>query len=133
MWFWALLFASCAGDPKAIPWTQLCPIRCGADTWGHLDVRPHDIGCWPTNLGWVMGPIILFSCFLTGATLALYHGSPLGRGFCKFVQVWRNLHHHLLWTAWGDLSMFFSRERSTMCTAYIYNVLFVWGKPVQCT
>lgn len=82
-----ILFSSgTTGDPKAIPWTQLCPIRCGADTWGHLDVRPRDIGCWPTNLGWVMGPIILFSCFLTGATLALYHGSPLGRGFCKFVQ-----------------------------------------------
>ncbi|XP_020184832.1 probable CoA ligase CCL12 isoform X2 [Aegilops tauschii subsp. strangulata] len=82
-----ILFSSgTTGEPKAIPWTQLCPIRCGADTWAHLDVRPKDIGCWPTNLGWVMGPIQLFSCFLNGATLALYHGSPLGRGFCKFVQ-----------------------------------------------
>lgn len=34
-----------------------------------------------------MGPIILYSCFLNGATLALYHGSPLGRDFGKFVQV----------------------------------------------
>ncbi|KAE8808679.1 putative acyl-activating enzyme 18, peroxisomal [Hordeum vulgare] len=82
-----ILFSSgTTGEPKAIPWTQLCPIRCGADTWAHLDVRPKDIGLWPTNLGWVMGPIQLFSCFLNGATLALYHGSPLGRGFCKFVQ-----------------------------------------------
>ncbi|KQK12602.1 probable acyl-activating enzyme 18, peroxisomal isoform X1 [Brachypodium distachyon] len=82
-----ILFSSgTTGEPKAIPWTQLCPIRCGADTWAHLDVRPQDIGCWPTNLGWVMGPILLFSCFLSGATLALYHGSPLGHGFCKFVQ-----------------------------------------------
>ncbi|CAN6297380.1 unnamed protein product [Urochloa humidicola] len=82
-----ILFSSgTTGEPKAIPWTQLAPIRCAADTWAHLDVRPQDIGCWPTNLGWVMGPIILYSCFLNGATLALYHGSPLGRGFCKFVQ-----------------------------------------------
>ncbi|KAK3149018.1 hypothetical protein QOZ80_3AG0211810 [Eleusine coracana subsp. coracana] len=82
-----VLFSSgTTGEPKAIPWTQLSPIRCGSDTWAHLDVRPQDIGCWPTNLGWVMGPIILYSCFLNGATLALYHGSPLGRGFCKFVQ-----------------------------------------------
>lgn len=82
-----ILFSSgTTGEPKAIPWTQLCPIRCGADTWAHLDVRPKDIGLWPTNLGWVMGPIQLFSCFLNGATLALYHGSPLGRRFCKFVQ-----------------------------------------------
>ncbi|WVZ60932.1 hypothetical protein U9M48_010886 [Paspalum notatum var. saurae] len=82
-----ILFSSgTTGDPKAIPWTQLSPIRCTADTWAHLDVRPQDIGCWPTNLGWVMGPIILYSCFLNGATLALYHGSPLGHDFCKFVQ-----------------------------------------------
>ncbi|KAL5219381.1 hypothetical protein ABZP36_020065 [Zizania latifolia] len=82
-----ILFSSgTTGEPKAIPWSQLSPIRCAADTWAHLDVRPQDISCWPTNLGWVMGPIILYSCFLNGVTLALYHGSPLGRGFCKFVQ-----------------------------------------------
>jgi len=82
-----ILFSSgTTGEPKAIPWTQLSPIRCASDTWAHLDVRPCEIGCWPTNLGWVMGPIIIYSCFLNGAALALYHGSPLGRDFCKFVQ-----------------------------------------------
>jgi hypothetical protein len=34
-----------------------------------------------------MGPTLMYSCFLSGATLALYHGSPLGHGFGKFVQV----------------------------------------------
>lgn len=34
-----------------------------------------------------MGPTVLYAAFLTGATLALYHGSPLDRGFGKFVQV----------------------------------------------
>lgn len=75
------------GDPKAIPWTQLSPIRCAADSWAHVDTQVGDVFCWPTSLGWVMGPILLYSCFLSGATLALYHGSPLGRGFGKFVQV----------------------------------------------
>ncbi|KAG9456398.1 hypothetical protein H6P81_000906 [Aristolochia fimbriata] len=82
-----ILFSSgTTGAPKAIPWTQLAPIRGAADGWAHADLQPGDVYCWPTNLGWVMGPIVLYSCFLTGATLALYHGSPLGRGFCKFVQ-----------------------------------------------
>lgn len=82
-----ILFSSgTTGDPKAIPWTQLSPIRAAADTWAHLDIQVGDVVCWPTNLGWVMGPLLVFSCFLSGATLALYHGSPLGRGFGKFVQ-----------------------------------------------
>ncbi|KAI5321083.1 hypothetical protein L3X38_030154 [Prunus dulcis] len=82
-----ILFSSgTTGDPKAIPWTHLSPIRCAADSWAHIDIQVGDVFCWPTNLGWVMGPILLYSCFLTGATLALYHGSPLGRGFGKFVQ-----------------------------------------------
>ncbi|GFZ18245.1 acyl-activating enzyme 18 [Actinidia rufa] len=82
-----ILFSSgTTGDPKAIPWTQLSPIRCAADSWAHIDGQPGDVFCWPTNLGWVMGPILLYSSFLTGTTLALYHGSPLGRGFGKFVQ-----------------------------------------------
>lgn len=82
-----ILFSSgTTGDPKAIPWTQLSPIRCAADSWAHIDTQVGDVFCWPTNLGWVMGPVLLYSCFLSGATLALYHGSPLGRGFGKFVQ-----------------------------------------------
>nr|GMD27864.1 probable acyl-activating enzyme 18, peroxisomal isoform X1 [Ipomoea batatas] len=33
-----------------------------------------------------MGPTLLYACLLTGATLALYHGSPLGHSFGRFVQ-----------------------------------------------
>lgn len=82
-----ILFSSgTTGDPKAILWTHLSPIRCVADAWAHLDIQAGDVYCYPTNLGWVMGPVLLYSCFLTGATLALYHGSPLDHGFGKFVQ-----------------------------------------------
>ncbi|KAK4788363.1 hypothetical protein SAY86_019682 [Trapa natans] len=82
-----ILFSSgTTGEPKAIPWTQIAPMRCSSDAWAHFDLQPGDIMCWPTNLGWVMGPILLYCCFLSGTTLALYHGSPLGRGFGKFVQ-----------------------------------------------
>ncbi|KAH9614800.1 hypothetical protein KSS87_023003 [Heliosperma pusillum] len=82
-----ILFSSgTTGDPKAVPWTQLSPIRAAADSWAHLDIQVGDVMCWPTNLGWVVGPIVLYGCFLSGATLALYHGSPLGRSFGKFIQ-----------------------------------------------
>lgn len=86
-WLSSSTFWHWPGEPKAIPWTQLSPIRCSADGWAHNDIKVGDVYCWPTNLGWVMGPVLLFTCFLNGATLALYHGSPLGHGFGKFVQV----------------------------------------------
>ncbi|KAL1328722.1 hypothetical protein HN51_038523 [Arachis hypogaea] len=82
-----ILFSSgTTGDPKAIPWTQLAPIRSAADGWAAIDIQPGDVYCWPTNLGWVIGPTVLYHCFLNGAALALYHGSPQGSDFGKFVQ-----------------------------------------------
>lgn len=83
----SILFSSgTTGEPKAIPWTHHTPLRCAADSWAHLDVQQGDVICWPTNLGWMVGPMILFSALVNGATLTLYNGSPLGRGFGKFVQ-----------------------------------------------
>lgn len=82
-----ILFSSgTTGEPKAIPWDHLSPIRCGVDAWGHNDVRPGDVVSWPTNLGWMMGPFFIYATLLNGGTMALYNGSPLGRGFTKFVQ-----------------------------------------------
>ncbi|KAJ7955413.1 acyl-activating enzyme 18 [Quillaja saponaria] len=82
-----ILFSSgTTGEPKAIPFTQLSAIRSAGDGWAQFDIQAGDVYCWPTSLGWVVGPILLFSCLLNGATLALYHGSPLGHGFGKFVQ-----------------------------------------------
>ncbi|XP_073268269.1 probable CoA ligase CCL12 isoform X1 [Populus alba] len=75
-----------SGEPKAIQWTQLSPIRAANDGWAYVDLQVGDVFCYPTNLGWVAGPIVLYEAFLSGATFALYHGSPLGGGFGKFVQ-----------------------------------------------
>lgn len=42
--------------------------------------------CWPTSLGWMMGPWLLYASLLNGACAALFQGSPLGRPFGEFVQ-----------------------------------------------
>ena len=74
------------GDPKAIPWDHTTPIKCGSDGMYHQDIRPGDVVCWPTNLGWMMGPWLVFAGFLNRAAIALYEGAPTERGFCEFVQ-----------------------------------------------
>lgn len=82
-----ILFSSgTTGDPKAIPWTQSTPLKCGADAHFHHDIRPGDVVVWPTNLGWMMGPWLIFASLLNRATIGLYGGAPTGRGFCQFVQ-----------------------------------------------
>ena len=85
-----VLFSSgTTGDPKALPWTHVNPIKCGADAHYHQDVHPGDVVAWPTNLGWMMGPWLIYAAFLNRATMALYYGTPTERGFGEFVQAAR--------------------------------------------
>lgn len=85
--FTNILFSSgTTGEPKAIPWTHATPLKAAADAWCHMDVRKGDVVAWPTNLGWMMGPWLVYASLLNGASMALYNGSPLDSGFAKFVQ-----------------------------------------------
>lgn len=82
-----ILFSSgTTGDPKAIPWNHTTAIKAAADAFFHHDVHPQDIIAWPTNIGWMMGPWLIFASLLNRSTMALYGGSPLGKEFGEFVQ-----------------------------------------------
>ncbi len=82
-----ILFSSgTTGDPKVIPWTHTTPLKCAADSHFHHNVRPGDVVVWPTNIGWMMGPWLIFSSLLNRATMGLYCGAPTGAEFCRFVQ-----------------------------------------------
>lgn len=85
------------GEPKAIPWTNISPLKSAADAWCHLDVQRSDVIAWPTNLGWMMGPWLVYASLINGACMGLYNGSPLGPAFAKFVQVChKTMHSHLM-------------------------------------
>lgn len=82
-----VLFSSgTTGDPKAIPWTQLTPLKCAMDAHFHQDVHENEVVCWPTNIGWMMGPWLIYASLINRATIALYEGAPAGRGFTAFVK-----------------------------------------------
>ncbi len=49
-----------SGEPKAIPWIHVTPLWCSTDAWAHQDIRYGDVFVWPTNLGWMMGPNLIF-------------------------------------------------------------------------
>jgi len=82
-----ILFSSgTTGEPKAIPWTHITPIRCATDAFFHQDIRPGDVLCWPTSIGWMMGPWLVYASLMNGAAMALFQGAPTGREFGRFVE-----------------------------------------------
>ena len=82
-----ILFSSgTTGEPKAIPWTHVTPLKCAADGWLHQDLRPGDVAAWPTSLGWMMGPWLIYASLINRAAVALFDGAPTGRAFGEFVQ-----------------------------------------------
>ena len=85
-WINILFSSGTTGDPKAIPWTQSTPLKCAVDARYHHDIQAGDVLCWPTNLGWMMGPWLLFAGLLNKAAIALYTGSPLDAGFANFIS-----------------------------------------------
>ena len=82
-----ILFSSgTTGEPKAIPWNHVTPVKGASDGYYHHDIHSNDVVCWPTNLGWMMGPWLIFAALINKASIALYYGAPLGEGFGRFVQ-----------------------------------------------
>ena len=82
-----ILFSSgTTGEPKAIPWTQTTPIKCAVDAYLHHDIQCGDVLAWPTNLGWMMGPWLIYASLVNRGTIALYDGTATEREFGEFVQ-----------------------------------------------
>jgi len=84
-WINILFSSGTTGDPKAIPWNHTTPIKCASDGYYHHDIRPGDVVCWPTSLGWMMGPWLVFATLINRGTIALFDDVPTGRAFGEFV------------------------------------------------
>ena len=82
-----ILFSSgTTGIPKAIPWNHTTAIKAASDAYLHHDIQSGDILAWPTNLGWMMGPWLIFAALINQATIAVYADTPATRAFGEFIQ-----------------------------------------------
>ena len=65
------------GAPKGAVHTHCgFPVKAAQDMAFGTDVHPGDRIYWMTDMGWMMGPWLVFGALLLGATFVLYDGAP---------------------------------------------------------
>ncbi len=65
------------GRPKGALHTHCgFPVKAAQDMAFGTDVRPGHLIYWMTDMGWMMGPWLVFGALLLGATFFLYDGAP---------------------------------------------------------
>jgi acetyl-CoA synthetase len=80
------------GKPKGAVHTHCgFPIKTAQDMAFGTDVHPEDTIYWMTDMGWMMGPWLVFGTLLLGATLFLYDGAP---DFPAPDRLWAQVEQH---------------------------------------
>ena len=65
------------GKPKGAVHTHCgFPVKAAQDMAFGMDVHPGDRIYWMTDMGWMMGPWLVFGALLLGGTFVLYDGAP---------------------------------------------------------
>lgn len=65
------------GKPKGAVHTHCgFPVKAAQDMAFGTDVHENDVMYWMTDMGWMMGPWLVFGTLLLGATMLLYDGAP---------------------------------------------------------
>lgn len=80
------------GKPKGAVHTHCgFPIKAAQDMRHSMDLKPEDTIFWFTDMGWMMGPWLVFGALLNGATMVFYDGAP---DFPDADRIWALVAHH---------------------------------------
>lgn len=75
--FMIIYTSGTTGKPKGAVHTHGgFPLKIAHDAAVHFDVRRGDVFCWPADMGWIAGSLVMSSALLRGATLVCYDGAP---------------------------------------------------------
>lgn len=80
------------GRPKGAVHTHCgFPIKGAQDMYHAMDVRPGDTMYWMSDMGWMMGPWLVFGTMAIGATMVFADGAP---DFPDPGRLWRMVENH---------------------------------------
>lgn len=75
--FMVIYTSGTTGKPKgAVHVHGGFPVKMVHDSAVHFDIGPGDVMCWPADMGWIAGSLILAAALMRGATLVCYDGAP---------------------------------------------------------
>lgn len=65
------------GRPKGAVHTHCgFPVKAAQDMYHAMDLKPGEVMYWMTDMGWMMGPWLVFGTLAIGATMVFYDGAP---------------------------------------------------------
>jgi len=75
--FMVIYTSGTTGKPKgAVHIHGGFPLKIAIDAAINFNVKPGDVYCWPADVGWIAGSLVIASAILRGATLVCYDGAP---------------------------------------------------------
>ncbi|CAM4249107.1 AMP-dependent synthetase [Bacillus manliponensis] len=77
------------GKPKGTVHTHAgFPLKSAFDAGFGMNIKQGDRVLWVTDMGWMMGPFLLFGSLLNGATMVMYEGVP---DFPEADRLWKTV------------------------------------------
>ena len=65
------------GRPKGAVHTHCgFPVKAAQDMYHAMDLKPGEVMYWMTDMGWMMGPWLVFGALAVGASMLIYDGAP---------------------------------------------------------